>query len=405
MIDLKEGKQLNSILDSDARINVWQGSVSSGKTIASLIRWIEYVATVPYGNLLMVGKTERTLKRNVIDVLAELLDGTGSLITRTGSGEIQIGSKTIYIVGANDERAEAKIRGLTLAGAYGDEVTLWTESFFSMLLSRLRVKNAKLFITTNPDSPNHWLKKQFLDREDDLDLKNFGFELDDNHTLDPHYVNSLKAEYAPPSSLWYRRFINGDWVMAEGAVYDTFDQQVNVVTELPKMQEYYVGIDYGTTAPFVAVLIGEGVDDKLYVVDEYVYDSKTKLRQLSDAEYSRELRQFIRKYDPRRIYIDPSATSFITQLWRDNVQGVTKANNNVEDGIRVVHNLISSGKLLVHQKCAYTIEEIESYVWDSKQQEKGIDKPLKRNDHAVDALRYGVISLGAVWRHWIKEGQ
>lgn len=401
MIDLRTGKQLDSILDSTARINVWQGSVSSGKTISSLIRWIEFCQNGAKGNLLMVGKTERTLKRNVIDVLSEILDGSGSLITRTGSGEIQIGSRTIYIVGANDERAEAKIRGLTLAGAYGDEVTLWSESFFNMLLSRLRVPNAQLFLTTNPDSPNHWLKKKFLDRESELDIQNFSFQLGDNHTLDPKYVESLKAEYSPPSSLWYRRFINGEWIMAEGAVYDCFDRTENVVSELPKMREYYVGIDYGTTNPLCALLIGEGVDDQLYVVKEYYYDSATKQRQLSDAEYSRELRNFLDGYDVRKIFVDPSAASFITQLWRDNHLGVTKANNNVQDGIRIVYNLIGSRKLKIHSSCNRLIEEIESYVWDVKQQERGEDKPLKRNDHAVDALRYVMIALGAIWRHWI----
>ena len=401
MIDLRAGKQLDSILDSTARINVWQGSVSSGKTISSLIRWIEFCQNGAKGNLLMVGKTERTLKRNVIDVLSEILDGSGSLVTRTGSGEIQIGSRTIYIVGANDERAEAKIRGLTLAGAYGDEVTLWSESFFNMLLSRLRVPNAQLFLTTNPDSPNHWLKKKFLDRESELDIQNFSFQLGDNHTLDPKYVESLKAEYSPPSSLWYRRFINGEWIMAEGAVYDCFDRTENVVSELPKMREYYVGIDYGTTNPLCALLIGEGVDDQLYVVKEYYYDSLTKQRQLSDAEYSRELRNFLDGYDVRKIFVDPSAASFITQLWRDNHLGVTKANNNVQDGIRIVYNLIGSRKLKIHSSCNRLIEEIESYVWDVKQQERGEDKPLKRNDHAVDALRYVMIALGAIWRHWI----
>lgn len=401
MIDLRTGKQLDSILDSDARINIWQGSVSSGKTISSLIRWIEFCQNGAKGNLLMVGKTERTLKRNVIDVLGEILDGSGSLVTRTGSGEIQIGSRTIYIVGANDERAEAKIRGLTLAGAYGDEVTLWSESFFNMLLSRLRVPNAQLFLTTNPDSPNHWLKKKFLDRESELDIRNFAFQLGDNHTLDPKYVQSLKAEYSPPSSLWYRRFINGEWIMAEGAVYDCFDRTENVVSELPKMREYYVGIDYGTTNPLCALLIGEGVDDQLYVIKEYYYDSATKQRQLSDAEYSRELRNFLDGYDVRKIFVDPSAASFVTQLWRDNHLGVTKANNNVQDGIRIVYNLIGSRKLKIHSSCNRLIEEIESYVWDVKQQERGEDKPLKRNDHAVDALRYVMIALGAIWRHWI----
>ena len=401
MIDLRTGKQLDSILDSDARINIWQGSVSSGKTISSLIRWIEFCQTGAKGNLLMIGKTERTLKRNVIDVLGEILDGSGSLVTRTGSGEIQIGNRTIYIVGANDERAEAKIRGLTLAGAYGDEVTLWSESFFNMLLSRLRVPNAQLFLTTNPDSPNHWLKKKFLDRESELDIRNFSFQLGDNHTLDQKYVESLKAEYAPPSSLWYRRFINGTYVDRICIACLCFDRPENVVSELPKMREYYVGIDYGTTNPLCALLVGEGVDDQLYVIKEYYYDSATKQRQLSDAEYSRELRNFLDGYDVRKIYVDPSAASFVTQLWRDNHLGVTKANNNVQDGIRIVYNLIGSRKLKIHSSCNRLIEEIESYVWDVKQQERGEDKPLKRNDHAVDALRYVMIALGAIWRHWI----
>jgi len=405
MIDLKTGKQLDSILDSTARINIWQGSVSSGKTISSLIRWIEFCQSGTKGNLLMIGKTERTLKRNVIDVLSEMLDGSGSFITRTGSGEIQIGNRTIYIVGANDERAEAKIRGLTLAGAYGDEVTLWSESFFNMLLSRLRVPNAQMFITTNPDSPNHWLKKKFLDREDELDIKNFAFQLGDNHTLDPKYVEALKAEYSPPSSLWYRRFINGEWIMAEGAVYDCFDRPENVVSELPKMREYYVGIDYGTTNPLCALLVGEGEDDQLYVIKEYYYDSVKSQRQLSDAEYSAELKKFLDGYDIKKIFVDPSAASFITQLWRDNHLGVTKANNKVEDGIRIVYNLIGSRKLKIHSSCNRLIDEIESYVWDVKQQERGEDKPLKRNDHAVDALRYVMIALGAVWRHWISRSE
>jgi PBSX family phage terminase large subunit len=167
------------------------------------------------------------------------------------------------------------------------------------------------------------------------------------------------------------------------------------------MKEYYVGIDYGTTNPFCALLIGEGVDNNLYVCKEYYYDSAKGQKQLSDAEYSRELKNFLIDYDVRRIYVDPSAASFITQLWRDNHLGISKADNNVQDGIRVVYNLLSSRKLLVHNSCTKLIEEIESYVWDVKQQERGEDKPLKRNDHAVDALRYACISLGAIWRHWI----
>src|SRR5690606_4293976 len=138
-------------------------------------------------------------------------------------------------------------RGMTLAGAYGDEVTLWPESFFTMLLSRLSVPGAQFFGTTNPDSPGHWLKKRYLDRADELSLRRFRFTLADNPALDPAYVEALKREY---TGLWYRRYILGEWVAAEGAIYDMFDPDRHVARELPEILHWWVGVDYGTTNPF-----------------------------------------------------------------------------------------------------------------------------------------------------------
>ena len=163
--------------------------------------------------------------------------------------------REVYVVGANDERAEAKrIRGATFAGALVDEATIVPESFFRMLLSRLSVDGAKLFATTNPDSPYHWLKTQFIDREAELDLKVFKFNLEDNPSLSQNYIKALKSEY---QGLWYRRFINGEWVLAEGSVYDFFDQKIHCRREPPSYAKYYVaGVDYGTANPFAAVLSG-----------------------------------------------------------------------------------------------------------------------------------------------------
>ncbi|GAB7388986.1 hypothetical protein BSNK01_28240 [Bacillaceae bacterium] len=171
-------KQLSSITQSTARLNIWQGAVRSGKTIASIVRWLDFIATGPPGDLLMVGKTERTLKRNILDVLDQIL-GSRRFKYNKGEGEVYICGRCIYVVGANDERSEAKIRGMTLAGAYGDEITLWPESFFRMLLSRLSVRGAKFFGTTNPDSPYHWLKRDFLDKSD-IDLRTWHFTLEEN---------------------------------------------------------------------------------------------------------------------------------------------------------------------------------------------------------------------------------
>jgi len=85
-----------------------------------------------------------------------------NLVYRQGQGEATLYGRRIYVAGANDERSEGRIRGMTLAGVYGDELTLWPESFFKQCLARMSVEDAKLFGTTNPDSPYHWLKTEYL---------------------------------------------------------------------------------------------------------------------------------------------------------------------------------------------------------------------------------------------------
>lgn len=398
-VSVPTGKQAQSIIEAHARHNVWEGSVSSGKTIASILRWLEFVADGPPGDLLMAGKTERTLKRNILDVCEGFVGRKGYRL-KSGSGEVEIFGRRIYLAGANDERSEGKIRGLTIAGAYGDEVTLWPESFFTMLISRLRVPGAKGFYTTNPDGPFHWFKQGYLDRSDELDVAHWHFTLDDNPHLDPAYVREIKREY---TGLWYKRFILGLWVMAEGAIYDCFDESLHVVQQLPKMRCYWTTIDYGTTNPTVFLLLGEGEDNRMYVVREYRWDSAKKGRQKTDREYSADYRQWIGDVDAQRVFHDPSAASFGLQLYRDGVRRVTKADNDVLDGIRETASLLAAGRLLVHASCKGLIEELPGYVWDAKQAKKGIDAPVKAHDHALDALRYGIRGTQNVWRRWIRQ--
>src|SRR5690606_9525321 len=247
-------KQLDVIANSTARMNILDGSVRSGKTIASLVAWIMFVSEASPGELLMAGKTERTLKRNILDVLEQMV-GSRYFKYNLGAGEATLFGRRIYLVGANDLRSEGKIRGLTLAGAYGDEIALWPDSFFTMLLSRLSVPGARFIGTTNPDSPYHWLKTSYLDRAGELGLRRWHFSLEDNPNLDPAYVEALKKEYV---GLWYKRFILGLWVQAEGAVYDMWDDEIYAVDEVPsQFTRYYVGVDYGTSNPTVFLLVGQ----------------------------------------------------------------------------------------------------------------------------------------------------
>lgn len=393
-------KQRSSILRSTARINVWDGSVRASKTVASLIRWLDFVANGPDGELLMLGKTERTLRRNVMHPLEELL-APGDLRARWGDGEARLWGRRIYLGGANDEGAVDKIKGVTLAGLYGDEVGTWPANVFRMATSRLSVEGAMGFFTTNPESPMHWLMTDYLARADELDLTRWHFTLDDNPFLPPEFVANLKREY---TGLWKRRYIDGEWVMAEGAIYDMLDDQRHLVDELPELIQTWDCIDYGTTNPFVALALSLGVDGCLYFHDEWRWDSAKRGRQRTDAEYSAAIGDWHRRLErePRWIYLDPSAASFSLQLRRDGVRGVIPADNAVVDGIREMATLFGLKRLKFHASTtAEAWAEFVGYVWDPKAAARGDDAPLKVNDHAPDAGRYGIRSLHTVWHPWL----
>lgn len=400
---------LRSVVESTARLNIWTGSVRSGKTVSSLLRFLIAVAAAPTtGRILIFGKTRETIYRNVFAVLMDpALFGPLALLTtyNPGAPTAMILGRVVDVIGANDAKAEPKVRGMTLCLAYGDELTTIPIEFFKQVLFRLSVAGAQLFGTTNPDSRNHWLRQEYLLRAGELNLRNWHSTIDDNPHLDPEYVAQLKAEN---TGLWYRRFILGEWVNAEGAIFECWDEDVHVVDTLPHIVRWpATGIDYGTVNPFAALALGVGEDGRLYLTDEYRWDSKKQHRQKTDAEYSKELRAWHQKprewlggqwLNPEWWAIDPSAASFKVQLFNDDVTRVMDANNEVLDGVRLVASLLAGDLLRVSRRCAGFIDEAPGYSWDDKAAELGEDKPLKIADHSIDAARYAILSTLTLWQ-------
>ena len=376
-------KQRQVLREADGRWNIMSGAVRSGKTHASFYLLPLRVKYQPPGAFLLAGKTERTLRRNVIKPLQQLFPGMVSDVY--GEGEINLFGRHAYIVGANDDRAALKIQGSGLVYAYGDEMTTWPDSFFQMLKSRLSDRGAKCDGTCNPESPYHPFKTEFLDLAGDLDIRHWQFHIDDNPFLDPTFVAQLKKEY---TGLWHKRFIEGLWVLAEGAVYDMFSEAAHVTDDLPnRFDAYYASVDYGTVNPTAFGLYGvQG--QKAWKIREYYYDASKSQRQKTDSEYSQDMKRFLGEIRPRAIIVDPSATSFKTQLRKDGLTGIMDADNAVVDGIRTQANMLATGRYKIHRGCTETIREYSGYVWDHKAQARGEDKPLKQSDHTKDEERY-----------------
>lgn len=410
--------QVRSIVESTARINLWTGAIRSGKTISSLFAFLIYLssdACPKSGVVFLVGQTKQTIERNIIEPLQDpaVFGALADHVHHTpGADFVWIVGRKVALVGATDTKAFRRIRGATGAAAYVDEVSLLPSGFLTELLGRLSLPGARLFGTTNPDGPAHWLKVEYIDRAEYLGLRHFTFTLDDNPSLDPDYVRAIKAEH---SGLWFRRLILGEWVAAEGTVYEAWAPDRMVVDSLPIIDRWFsVGLDYGTTNPLDAVLIGRGTDPadnitRLYVGNEWRHDPRVAKVRLTDAQHSRNLREWVAqvpKWDgtqdvgvrPDFWCVDPSAASFIEQMLVDRVNGLTPADNSVLDGIRTVSSLMAADRLRVHASCTPLVSELASYSWDDKATELGQDKPLKVADHAADALRYGIHTTQALWR-------
>lgn len=375
-------KQRQFLLEPFSRINLLEGSVRSGKTYISLVKWAMFVRSRPQGELfMMVGKTREALQFNCVGLLEDLAGADFKCNARSNVGYLY--GREIRLLGANDEKAASKIKGSTLAGAYIDELSEIPESFYKMTLSRLSVSGAVLLATTNPDSPNNYVFTDIIENED-ISRKCWKFLLDDNTFLPKEYIENIKKEY---TGVFFERYILGNWVIAEGLVYPDYDNTVK--TEPREYTEYAVSMDYGTQNPTVMLLWGRH-GGTWYAVREYEHSGRETNIQKTDAEYYAELEKLCSDVPVQagakiELIIDPSAASFIAVAQQGHRFKVRKADNDVLNGIRNTASALSDRRILINDCCKRTIREFGLYSWDSRAAE---DAVIKEDDHGMDAVRY-----------------
>lgn len=387
-------KQTAVLVHGTGSVNLLDGAIRSGKTLAANLAWLRFVKDAPPGHLAIMGKTRDTIGRNVLAGIEEL--HPSAINWREGSSRCTILGRTAYLIGANDKQAESKLRGLTLAGALLDEATLVDKPFFQTLLGRLSVHGARLYATTNPDTPAHWLNMDYIARVRRRELPGWRvwrFGLDDNPSLTAEYKAKIKREL---TGLWYRRMVLGEWVAAEGAVYEMWDPSVHVIpwSALPAMHRLLaVGIDYGTNNPTVAILLGISHDGRLFMVDEWKHDGRSEGRWTDNQLAGGLLGWMNQPHLPgtgpepmiEYLVIDPSAASLQTEFYSRNVFNLRAADNRVTFGVQQVASLLHTRKLFVSDRCTGWIDEAPGYSWDDKAALLGEDKVRKVGDHCLVA--------------------
>lgn len=237
-------KQTEYLQNCSHRWNVKTGATGSGKS------FVDYTVVIPKrllaargeGLLVLLGNTKGTLERNILDPMREVW-GPELVGNISSDNTVKLFGKKVYALGADNKKHVARIQGATFEYVYGDEVTTWSEDVFSMLKSRMRCKHSCFDGTCNPDGPQHWFKK-FLDS--DADIFQQSYTIDDG-ALPSDVVAELKKEYS--GTVYYNRFILGQWMAAEGVIYRLFaDSPAQFLwpEEKPlKLQKVQIGVDFG----------------------------------------------------------------------------------------------------------------------------------------------------------------
>ena len=371
-------KQREYFDNADRRWNFKTGATRSGKTYMDYFvipKRIRARIGKP-GLVVILGVTKSTIERNILEPMRNIWGS--ELVGEINSHNIcYMFGERVYCLGAEKVSQVSKLRGASIKYVYGDEVADWNPEVFDMLKSRLDKPYSCFDGALNPQGPTHWLKS-FLDNPE-FDTYVQKYTIFDNPFLPKEFVDNLCKEYE--GSVYYLRYILGEWALAEGLVY-SFGED-NIVDEQPRGAEYYISIDYGTLNPFSAGLWSV-TGAKAVRIQEYYYDGRSQKRQLTDEEYCDEIQALAGGYPVAKVIVDPSAASFITALKRRGFR-VQQADNAVLDGIRRTSVFLRNGTIKIHRSCADSIREFGLYRWDEK---AASDAVVKENDHAMDDIRY-----------------
>lgn len=384
-------KQKAALLAPFADYDIYHGAVRSGKTFISIVRLLDIIRKTPNPNnypFLMSGFSKESLKKNVLD---ELFKFIGEENYKIVDNKITLfGKYKIEFFGGALSNSEQSIRGRTYAGWYADEVTLHHKSFVSQAVARCSIPKARMIWTTNPDHPEHFILKDYIDNKK-LSKNVFHFYMDENPTLTESYKQRLKDSF---SGVFYDRNVLGKWVLADGLVYADFKKDTHTFTQATAAQmvaskqfKYYIaGSDWGFTDPMTGLLFGVTHSNEYYLLEEF-YKTQMQTEDLIKWYQQKEI-EIGQKIN--MIVCDTSEPDRIQKLKMNKLNSIM-ARKEINIGLNAVMITIKSNRLFINENAVETIKEMLTYSYPEKDSVAAkLDKPLDKYNHAMDALRYAV---------------
>lgn len=388
MLTVKQQWVLRAYLHSDWKYLINYGAVRSGKTFIDNILFLMELNRIGKEAkkqhdrkpmYILAGYSSNSIQNNVI---SELTNVFGIDVHYDRHGHFHLFGVEVVPAYTGNVRGASAIRGMTAYGSYINEASLATQEAFQEIIQRCSKPNARIICDTNPDNPQHYLKKDYIDNKNPkARIKTFHFVLDDNTFLPRDYVDSLKA--ATPSGMYYDRSILGLWVTGEGAVYKDFDERKMMTPKLPPMKKYIAGVDWGYQHFGSIVVFGIDDNDKWYLVEEHT-------EQYKEIDYWTDVAHKLQKEYGRGMpfYCDTARTEFIDHFTHNGINA-KYGWKPVVPGIEIVASLMKQGRFFVKQSAPVKfLDEIYNYQWDDKSD----DAVVKKNDDCMDACRYAIAS-------------
>jgi phage terminase large subunit len=373
---------------------ILSGPADTGKTFAALHRLDTLMWKYPRAQAAIVRKTQKSLYGSVCQTYQNKV---ANMIAVNAFGGDKSPDRYVYPNGSviwlggmdNADKVLSSERDFI----YTNQTEELTEGDWETLATRVsgRAGNtpyAQMFGDCNPGGSLHWIRNRAKRGQLTLIASKHtdNPELyDDNGVLTDGGKQRLSV-LENLTGVRPKRLLEGIWATAEGAIYDMFDTSIHVL-ERPdtEMVSWGLGMDEGYTNPAVILLIGTDTDGRLHIAKEYYETGKLQEDVVVQAE------RWSHTYDCERSAVDSAAAGLIADL-RNHGINASPHKGRVLDGIQRVQNLLAVAgdgrpRLTVDPACVNTINEFESYVW-----KEGKDEPVKESDHALDALRYYVVS-------------
>ena len=389
LYDLYTPKQieiLKRVKDKDFFILGLHGAKRTGKTVINndiflrelrRVRMIANDLKIREPMYILAGVSSKTIQNNVLQELynryeLEIKFDKHNSFTLFGVKVVQAFTGTIAGLGG--------IRGMTAFGAYINEASLANETVFKEIISRCSGDGARVVFDTNPDNPEHWLKKEYIDSESE-NIISYHFRLDDNTFLSERYIKNIKE--STPSGMFYDRDIEGLWVTGEGVVYSDFDGNKHFINDVSgiEFETYIAGVDWGYSHYGSIVVFGIDKENNWYLIEEHA-------TQFKEIDYWVEIALGVKeRYGNINFYCDSARPEHVERFRRERIRAIN-ADKSILSGIEEVARLIKLNRFFVlSPKVNQFKKEIYNYIWDEK-----TGNPVKENDDVMDAMRYAVYS-------------